>query len=164
MSAVARPVRPSLAARLTRAIARTTAPLTRPLAGRRLFPLWAVVQHRGRRSGRRYAIPVAIRVSAGSFTVPLPWGHQTQWLRNVVAANGCSIRWRGTEHVATAPRIIGFTEAADAFHPMQRSVMRAAGIESFLRLRRVEAAELRGVGDDVDLHDAPVGNREGRDE
>ena len=164
MSAAARSDRPSHAARVTRAIARATAPLSRPLAGRRAFPLWAVVHHRGRQSGRAYALPIAIRASADSFTIPLPWGSETHWLRNVVAAGGCTIRWRGREHAAVAPRVIGFEIAADAFHPLQRSVMRVAGIESFLRLRRVEPAELRGVGDDVDLHDAPIGDGEGRDE
>ncbi|HEX7172010.1 MAG TPA: nitroreductase/quinone reductase family protein [Candidatus Limnocylindria bacterium] len=136
MSAVARPPRPSLVARVTRAIARATAPLSRPLAGRRPFPLWAVVRHRGRHSGRSYAVPVAIRASSDSFTIPLPWGQETQWLRNVVAASGCEIRWRGAEHAATAPRVIGFEEAAGAFHPLQRAVMRAAGIRAFLRLER----------------------------
>jgi deazaflavin-dependent oxidoreductase (nitroreductase family) len=127
---------PSVAARVTRAMAKVTAPLSRPLAGRGFFPLWAIVNHRGRRSGRAYAIPVAIRVSSDTFTIPLPWGEQTQWLRNVLAANGCVIRWRSVDHAATAPRVIGLEEAADAFHPIQRAVMRAAGIRSFLRLQR----------------------------
>jgi deazaflavin-dependent oxidoreductase (nitroreductase family) len=138
MSAVARPARPSLIARVTRAIARTSAPLSRPLAGRRPFPLWAVVHHRGRRSGRSYHVPVAIRASSDSFTIPLPWGDETHWLRNVMAANGCSIRWRGTEHVATTPRVIGFEDAAGAFHPIQRFILRAAGVRSFLELERTQ--------------------------
>ena len=136
MSTLARPSRPSFVARTTRAVARTTAPLSRPLAGRRPFPLWAVVRHRGRRSGRSYAVPVAIRAAADAFTIPLPWGQETQWLRNVIAAGGCEIRWRGSDHTATAPRVIGFADAAGAFHPLQRAVMRAAGIQTFLRLER----------------------------
>ena len=44
------------------------------VAGRRLFPLWAVIHHRGRRTGRPYAVPVAIRASPDAFTIPLPWG------------------------------------------------------------------------------------------
>jgi deazaflavin-dependent oxidoreductase (nitroreductase family) len=123
---------------MTRAAARMTAPLSRPLAGRRFFPLWAVVHHMGRRSGRAYAVPVAIRVTADSFIIPLPWGKDTQWLRNVMAAGGCSIRWSGSDHAAYAPRVIGFEDGANAFHPIQRSVLRAAGINSLLRLRRTE--------------------------
>ena len=136
MSTLARPSRPSLVARATRALARTTAPLSRPLAGRRAFPLWAVVHHRGGLSGRSYDVPVAIRASADSFTIPLPWGQETRWLRNVIAAGGCAIRWRGADHAASTPRVIGFADAAGAFHPLQRAVMRAAGIRTFLRLER----------------------------
>jgi len=138
MSATPRPARPSLVASATRTIARMTTPLSRPLAGRRLFPLWAVVRHRGRRTGRPYAVPVAIRVSSGSFIIPLPYGSETQWLRNVVAANGCSIRWRGADHIATAPRVIGIEDAAGAFHPIQHAILRAAGIRAFLRLERTQ--------------------------
>jgi deazaflavin-dependent oxidoreductase (nitroreductase family) len=136
MSAVTGERSPSVAARVTRSLARGTAPLTRPLAGRRFFPLWAVVHHRGRRSGRSYAVPVAIRASAATFTIPLPWGEETQWLRNVVAANGCQIRWRGGDHAVATPRLIGFEEAADAFNPALRAVLRAAGIRHFVRLDR----------------------------
>jgi deazaflavin-dependent oxidoreductase (nitroreductase family) len=127
---------PSLGARITRSIARLTAPIARPIAGRRFFPLWAVIHHRGRRSGRAYAIPVAVHVSGDSFTIPLPWGEETQWLRNVVAANSCRVRWRGADHVGDAPRIVAFDDAPDAFRAPHRSLMRASGVRSFLRLRR----------------------------
>ena len=138
MSALTHDGLPSLLARGTRTLARATAPGTRPLAGRRFFPLWAVVLHRGRRSGRSYAVPVAIRATADEFTIPLPWGQETQWLRNVVAAGGCSIRWRGTDHAASAPRVIELADAASAFHPIQRSALRAAGVGTFLRLERTQ--------------------------
>jgi deazaflavin-dependent oxidoreductase (nitroreductase family) len=138
MSSVARSDRPPPVARATLAAARMSAPLSRPLAGRRLFPLWAVVRHRGRRTGRAYAVPVAIRVSPESFTIPLPWGDETQWLRNVLAAGGCTIRWRGADHLATSPQVMGTEDAAGAFHPLQRAVLRAAGIRAFVRLDRTE--------------------------
>lgn len=102
---------PSPLARGTRAVARMTAPLSRPLAGRRLFPLWAVVRHHGRRTGRAYAVPVAIRVTPESFVIALPWGDHTQWARNVLAAGGCTIRWRGADHLGSEPVVIGPAEA-----------------------------------------------------
>ncbi len=139
MSANSQSPGPSVLARVTRATARATGPLARPIAGRRLLPLWAVVHHRGRRSGRAYAIPIAIRASDDAFTIPLPWGTETQWLRNVQAAGGCTIRWRGIDHTATAPRMIGAEEAIPAFHPVQRMILRVGGVGSFLRLSRTEA-------------------------
>jgi deazaflavin-dependent oxidoreductase (nitroreductase family) len=129
----------SSSARAMRAIARATSPLSRPLAGRRLLPLWAVVHHRGRRSGRPYAVPVAIRVTDDAFTIPLPWGDDTQWLRNVLAAGGCSLRWRGESHYAIRPTVVGLDQAADVFSPVQQAILRAAGVRTVLRLERCSA-------------------------
>jgi deazaflavin-dependent oxidoreductase (nitroreductase family) len=106
------------------------------LSGHRFFPLWAVLHHIGRRSGRAYSIPVAVRASADAFTVSLPWGEGTQWVQNVMAAGGCTIRWRGEDHRATEPVVIGLEEAGSAFSPVQRAILRAAGVRSFVRLRR----------------------------
>ena len=127
---------PTLLSRATRSVARATAPLSRPLAGRRFLSPWAVVHHRGRRSGTPYAVPVAIRASADTFTIPLPWGEETQWLRNVLAADGCDVRWRGTDHRASKPRVVNLADASDAFHPVQMAIMRAAGVRSALLLSR----------------------------
>lgn len=135
MPAVISPSCQSTTARITRTVARITAPFSRPLAGRRFFPLWAVVHHRGRRSGRAYAVPVAIRVAGESATIPLPWGDATRWVRNVVAAGGCTIRWAGRDLEASDPLVIGWEDAATAFHPLQQMIMRAAGIRSALRVR-----------------------------
>lgn len=130
------PAHPSLLGRVTRTLARVTAPLSMPMAGNRILPLWAVVHYRGRRSGRSYAIPVAVRATPGAFVIALPWGDATQWARNVQAAGGCTIRWRGREHRADAPEIIGWTEAAPAYRGWQRVLLRIGRVSRFLRLRR----------------------------
>jgi hypothetical protein len=91
--------------------ARATAPAVRVLAGRRLIPIWAVVHHRGRVSGRDLAVPVAVLPTADGFIVNLPWGTGTNWVRNVLAADGCTIRWKGTDHHMTDPRVIHAEQA-----------------------------------------------------
>jgi deazaflavin-dependent oxidoreductase (nitroreductase family) len=91
--------------------ARATAPAVRLLAGRRLLPIWGVVHHRGRVSGRHLTVPVAITTAPGLFVINLPWGARTNWVRNVLAAGGCTIRWRGTDHRAGEPRILDAAEA-----------------------------------------------------
>ena len=127
---------PSLLARVTRRLARATTGLPKPIAGRPFFPLFAVLRHRGRRSGRSYAIPVAVRASPEAFVIPLPWGEATQWVRNVQAAGECTLTWRGRDHEADAPEIIGWTEGAPAFHRLHRPLLRIGGVNRFLRLRR----------------------------
>jgi hypothetical protein len=41
-----------------------------------------------------------------SSSINLPWGAKTNWVRNVLAAGGCTIRWRGADHRVDDPRII----------------------------------------------------------
>jgi deazaflavin-dependent oxidoreductase (nitroreductase family) len=116
---------------------RLTTPMARAFAGRRFFPLWAVVHHRGRRTGRDLAVPVALLVAPEHFLVTLPWGAGTNWVRNVLAAGGCRVRWKGVDHRAGAPEVIG-RDRARAFYGRGSwwVVERVMGAESFLLLRR----------------------------
>src|SRR5689334_7398721 len=77
------------------------------VSGHRYFPLYAVVEHVGRRSGQAYEVPVALIASPTQFLICLPFGRGTNWARNVVAAGGCDIRWKGRVHRATAPVVVG---------------------------------------------------------
>ena len=125
-----------------RVIARVTAPITRPLAGRRFFKLWAVVHHVGRRSGTHYATPVAIVATADGFVIPLPWGERTQWARNVLDAGGCHVQWGGTDLSLVEPQLIGGDQAERFFNPVLRSVLRTFGMGVFLRLRKAPSAQV----------------------
>ncbi len=115
--------------------ARITAPLARPLAGRRSFPLWAVVHHVGRTSSRLYALPVAIGGTDTHLYIPVPFGAGTQWVRNVMAAGGCTVTWRGRDIVASEPVLVDVSEASVAFNAFERRIM-DAGLSTFLRLQR----------------------------
>ena len=108
--------------------------LTRPLAGRRFFPMWAVLHHRGRRSGRQYAVPVGVQHTADGYFIALPFGERTQWVHNVVAAGGCTVRWRGRELALTDPTMVGPDAATPAFPLVQRWMLRAMGVQDFIRL------------------------------
>ncbi len=78
------------------------------------FPLWAIIHHRGRRSGTEYATPIAVVPTRSDdvFLIGLPWGPKTNWARNVIAAGGATLTWKGGEHPATEPRLIDGEEAA----------------------------------------------------
>jgi len=108
-----------------RAAQRAFAPVANALAGRRWFPLWAVVHHRGRRSGTAYATPVAVVPTSDRaiILIGLPWGAHTNWARNVVAAGGAVLMWRGDEVATTAPRIVEGAEAAALAKPFFRFVV-----------------------------------------
>ncbi|WP_457099043.1 nitroreductase family deazaflavin-dependent oxidoreductase [Microbacterium sp. P5_E9] len=105
-------------------VLRATAPMARAFAGRRWFPLWAVVHHRGRRSGTPYETPVAVvpTTRADVILIGLPWGPRTNWARNIVAAGGAPITWKGRMLQTISPRIVEAAEAAALarpfFHPI----------------------------------------------
>lgn len=104
--------------------ARATAPAVRRLAGRRWFPAWAVVHHRGRVSGRDLTVPVAVVPTPDGFVINLPWGAGTNWVRNVLAADGCVIRWKGVDHRMADPRIVGEAEARPFYSRLTWAIAR----------------------------------------
>jgi len=119
-------------------VVRALSPLMRPLAGRRFFALWAVLHHRGRTSGREYAVPVGVRTGSNGLYIGLPFGDRTQWAQNVLAAGGCTLRWRGADLAVTEPTLVDLVDAASAFPRWQRSMMRMIGVNQVLRLHRAE--------------------------
>ena len=98
------------------AAAKTFNKLAIHLAGHRAIPIWAVLRHRGRKSGKEYSTPVAVLATDDTFVIGLPWGRGTDWVRNVRAAGGCTVRWKGREVVCTEPEFVG-TDAAIAAAP-----------------------------------------------
>ena len=124
------------AGELMRVFTRATDPITRPLAGRRFFKLWAVVHHVGRRSGTHYATPVAIVTTPDGFVIPLPWGERTQWARNVLEAGGCELRWGGSDYSLVDPQLIDRSEADRFFNRALRIGLSTFGMSVFLRLRK----------------------------
>ena len=107
------------------------------LAGTRLMPLYGVVEHRGRRSGKTYRTPVVVRRTAGGFVVPLPWGDTTDWCRNIRAAGGCTVRWNGRDYAVADPELVDDPAAVRRlFGATQRPVMALFGIDQCLRLRQ----------------------------
>jgi deazaflavin-dependent oxidoreductase (nitroreductase family) len=112
------------------------------LAGRRILPPWALLRHRGRMSGTEYAIPVAVIPTDASFVIALPWGRETDWVRNVRAADGCTIRWKGVDYDCTDPTFVGPEVAAAAAHGLTRRVVRRGTFpHGFIQLSRRVAAQ-----------------------
>ena len=113
-------------------LVRITNPIMLPLAGHRWNPIFAVVQHRGRTTGRRYATPVAARRVPGGFVISLSFGSQVDWYRNLVAARDGTIVWRGSAYRIAAPERIDAAVARASFHPVQRAALRLTGIDGFV--------------------------------
>jgi len=93
---------------LPRAIARFNRRATNRLLGplARYLPAFGVVVHRGRKSGRLYRTPVNVFGRPGGVVVALTYGPASDWVRNVVAAGGCSLQTRGHTLRLSRPRLI----------------------------------------------------------
>jgi deazaflavin-dependent oxidoreductase (nitroreductase family) len=118
-------------------------PVMRKLAGRRHMPMAAEIRHVGRRSGRPYVTPAGARLTGDTFVIPLTFGNQSDWSRNVRAAGGCTIRLEGTEYRAVQPELADRDQAAPvvraAFGPVERAMFRMLGIRQYLLLRRADS-------------------------
>ena len=121
-------------------LARLLDPLVLKLAGTRLLPLYGVIEHQGRRSGKTFRTPVVVRPTDDGFIVPMPWGETTDWCRNVRAAGGCVIRWQGCRYALTQPEVISAAAARESFGSTQRAAMTRFHIEVCLRLRHLPVA------------------------
>ena len=125
--------KPRMGGLLLRA-ARATAGMMLPLAGKRWNPIFSVVRHTGRHSGRAFETPVAARRTQDGFVLALAFGRDAHWYRNLVAAGGGLIRWRGAEYPIGAPEAIGVDEALATFNAVQRAGLRAADIDGYIHV------------------------------
>lgn len=82
------------------------------------LPPWAVIVHRGRRSGQEYRTPVLAWVAEGRFYVVLFYGSDSDWVRNVLAAGHSQVERRGRTLTISRARVV------EAVEPELPSVVR----------------------------------------
>ena len=122
-------------------ISRLTGPAMLHVAGKHWNPIFAVVEHRGRKTGRAYRTPVAARRSGDGFIIALAFGAQVDWYRNLVAAGGGTIHWRGDGYSVAAPERVDAATVLPTFDPVQRRLLRIAGIDGYVQVRDAESSQ-----------------------
>ncbi|MEV4701879.1 hypothetical protein [Actinoplanes sp. NPDC049316] len=108
-------------------------PVMRLAAGRRHFYA-AALHHVGRRSGREYTTPVVAEPVEGGFVIPLPYGTDVDWLRNLLAAGRATIDVYGVGYTIGEFRVIDAAQALPTVRPSRRRVWQRLGIEHFLHV------------------------------
>jgi hypothetical protein len=101
----------------------TLNPLARRLARSSLGP-FSIVQHVGRRSGRRYETPIIVSRVADGFMIELTYGPDVDWHKNVLAAAGCTLVWRGGEYAINTIEPVDTQTGLAAFPLPQQLVLR----------------------------------------
>src|SRR3984893_6252403 len=128
----------ALVRRVMGPLTRVLNPLIARVAGRRHIWMAALVYHTGRRSGRSYVTPTGARRCGDVFLVPLTFGTRSDWCRNLLAAGGGRIRWKGRDYVGMDPEAFATDEIRPlvnaTFAAPMRAGFRLLGIRCFLRL------------------------------
>jgi deazaflavin-dependent oxidoreductase (nitroreductase family) len=117
-------------------------PFILPTAGRSLG-MYAVIQHKGRRSGRLYTTPVLVEPIKDGFVIPLTYGTEADWTHNILAAGTCTIVWKGHEYAVENPQIIDRATALAMFSLPVRVGLRIFRIARFLKLKHYGETEQR---------------------
>ena len=100
----------SLVNRVVRGLLRT--PLVSRLAGSRLITVYVV----GRKSGRRYAVPVAYTRHEGDLLIGTPFG----WGRNLRTGQAVAVRLKGRRRLADVRVLTEEHDVIDAYAVMAR--------------------------------------------
>jgi len=111
-------------------LSRTLNPLNMPLARR--LPPFAVLHHRGRRTGRSYDTPVQAYHTPDGWVVALAYNHNSAWVLNLLAAGGGEMTRAGRRYRITQPRRVG-PETRKRLPALVSLQMRAVGIEEYLQ-------------------------------
>jgi deazaflavin-dependent oxidoreductase (nitroreductase family) len=77
-----------------------------------VLPPWAVILHRGRRSGRQYRTPVLAFRRGSTLIVALLYGDESDWLRNLTAGGGRVVRM-GRTYELSAPQVVETSAATE---------------------------------------------------
>jgi len=110
---------------------------TNPLLGTVawLVPPLAIVHHRGRKSGRAYRSPViAFRGARGVVVIPMTYGRDVDWARNLVHARRGEIERTGRRIAVRNPRIVDLGAALPYLPAALRPFFRAANFPGFVLL------------------------------
>lgn len=101
----------------------------------------AVIRHRGRASGRSYDTPIVPFATDGGFLVSLPYGPDTDWVRNVVAQGSAVLVTDGRELAVDRPEILATEAVGDLFPAGERRTHRLFGVDRCLRLHLAGPAD-----------------------
>ncbi|MHB1064498.1 MAG: nitroreductase family deazaflavin-dependent oxidoreductase [Georgenia sp.] len=70
------------------------------------LPGFALLTHAGRRTGRERTVVVNVFRSGAGYRVALTYGRDADWVRNVLAAGGCTLTTRGRRVELVEPHLV----------------------------------------------------------
>ena len=107
----------------------------------RWFRAYSIVRHVGRTSGRAYQNPVSAYPLGDGFVIPVLYGTQSQWVRNVMAAGHFTLRTKGRDYRLERPELISPAQALAAYPALLRGIMQLQQTQAFVWAHRGRADE-----------------------
>ncbi|HZM42856.1 MAG TPA: nitroreductase family deazaflavin-dependent oxidoreductase [Acidimicrobiales bacterium] len=128
-----------------RRISRATKPMVLKTAGQ-AGTSTSVIRHVGRSSGQEYETPVSALTTDGGFLIALPYGRNTDWLKNVLASGSATVVDQGTTYTVDQPEIVPLSEAEPDLPPDTLRPLHLFRVEECLRIRRAPEAAAQPTG------------------
>jgi len=95
----------------------------------------SVVHHVGRKSGTSYETPIDAVPTDDGFVIALPYGANTDWLKNVLASGTATIVHDGKTHVVGNPEVVPRVDAEHLFPESTQRTLRLFKVDICLRVR-----------------------------
>ena len=111
-----------------------TNPIQRMWAG--WAPTFGILEHIGRKSGKPYRTPLTVFSTDDGVAILLTYGPNRDWLKNVQAAGGASMRRYGKTFALADPRVMSKAEATPSVKGAWRPIFARLPFEQAVLLRR----------------------------
>jgi deazaflavin-dependent oxidoreductase (nitroreductase family) len=100
--------------------------------------MWGVMEAPGRKSGQPRRNPVVPHVIGDIVLIPMSYGPDVAWVKNVMAAGGGKLRYKRRDWCLVEPRLVPFGTAAARLPERLAASYERMRVDAFLELR-VEA-------------------------
>jgi deazaflavin-dependent oxidoreductase (nitroreductase family) len=101
----------------------------------------ALLHHVGRRSGKAYATPLTAHRSEDTIIIPLPYGTETDWLRNLRAAGQGVVELEGRSFSVDEPEVVLIHEVMPLLPPLVVRIVRMHETARALKLHVADSTE-----------------------
>jgi len=98
----------------------------------RWLPPFAIVNHRGRRSGRGYRTPILAFPTETGFVFVLTYGRDVDWVRNLMASDSGRLEYKGDEVPIHMIRFEKYAEVSELIPYLVRLPLGLISIEDCL--------------------------------
>lgn len=118
--------------------------VTNPVMVRFFSGRWSVnalLHHVGRRSGKTYRTPLTAHRSDNTIFVALPYGPETDWLRNLRSAGQGVLELEGTRYTVEKPEVVPIDQVMPLLPPLIARSVQLHKAEEALRLHVAGSVE-----------------------